>query len=57
MNKNDTDEDSIESESVWGDCAECESVHTRLGPAEEDCPLVCEECGAHTEGINKLGAL
>lgn len=38
--------------SIWKDCAECESENTRLGVVDEDCPIICEECGAETEGIN-----
>lgn len=38
--------------SVWKDCAECASPNTRIGLVDDDCLVVCEDCGAETEGIN-----
>lgn len=43
--------------SIWMDCAECESTDTRLGPVDEDDPIICNDCGARTEGINGWSAL
>lgn len=41
--------------SMWADCAECESENTTLGPLLKI--VVCHDCGAETEGINKMGDL
>lgn len=47
----------IGGESIWKDCAECESRNTRLGPVDDGCPIICEDCGAESEGVNGMSAL
>lgn len=50
-------DNSMDEGSIWADCAKCESPNTSLGPVDEDCPIICEDCGTETEGINKIGPI
>lgn len=34
------------------DCSNCESTNTVLAPSESEANVVCEDCGAETEGVN-----
>lgn len=54
-----SDRETAESSrgSIWADCAECESGNTHIAPLGEENPIICNDCGARTEGINKLGDL
>ena len=44
-----------EQDSIWADCAECESGDTEIGFVDDPNPIICNDCGAETRGINKLG--
>lgn len=54
---NDESERENRQGSIWKDCGECGSTNTKLGPVDEDNPIICIDCGAKTEGINGGAAL
>lgn len=55
MSDSDSSERESRQESMWADCAECGSGNTSIGWVEDDDPIICNDCDAETEGINKVG--
>lgn len=52
-----SDDSTAESsqDSFWADCADCGSRDTDIAPLGDENPIICNDCGARSEGINKVG--